>query len=454
MLIDTDTVAAVATAAGRGGIGVVRISGPKAITIAKAMTQSELAPRYAQLRTFHNLAGEAIDKGIALVFESPNSFTGEDVAELHAHGSPVVLDLLVREACLLGARAARPGEFSQRAYLNGKLDLAQAEAIADLINSSTEQAALNATRSLSGAFSKEIKNLIEMVTNLRVYVEAAIDFPEEEIDFIEEGEVADKLSRIVRQLELIKEKARHGSLVQEGMKLVIAGKPNAGKSSLLNTLAGSDKAIVTSVAGTTRDVLREQIQIEGMPIHVFDTAGLRESKDAIEQEGVRRAKHEIASADRVLWVVDDNSDIQARSGSAVVKKDYGLPDNIPVTIVRNKCDLSGSRPALEESSGTVSVVLSAKTGAGLDLLRTHLKASAGLKQSGEGAFSARRRHLLALTAAADFLKQGQRQLHLGSSGELLAEDLREAQKQLGEITGDVSSDQLLGKIFSSFCIGK
>ncbi|MEM6582672.1 MAG: tRNA uridine-5-carboxymethylaminomethyl(34) synthesis GTPase MnmE, partial [Pseudomonadota bacterium] len=331
MLIDSDTVAAVATAVGRGGIGVVRISGPKAIAIAHTITQSVLAPREAQLRTFHNLAGEAIDKGIALVFEAPHSFTGEDVVELHAHGAPVVLDLLVREACALGARAARPGEFSQRAYINGKLDLAQAEAIADLINSSTEQAALNASRSLSGAFSTEIKNLIEMVTNLRVYVEAAIDFPEEEIDFIQEGEVADKLSRIAQQLELIKEKARHGSLVQEGMKLVIAGKPNAGKSSLLNSLAGSDKAIVTSVAGTTRDVLREQIEIEGMPIHVFDTAGLRESKDAIEQEGVRRAKHEIASADRILWVVDDSSDGQAHSSSAVLKQDYALPDSIPVT---------------------------------------------------------------------------------------------------------------------------
>lgn len=395
-----------------------------------------------------------LDSGISLFFPAPNSFTGEDVVELQAHGGPVILDLLLQDIFGRGARQAGPGEFSQRAYLNDKLDLAQAEAIADLINSSTEQAALNASRSLQGAFSCKIDELVAMVTQLRVYVEAAIDFPEEEIDFIEEGEVAAQLQGIITQLQSVLAQARQGSLLREGMKLVIAGKPNAGKSSLLNALSGLDTAIVTAIAGTTRDVLREHIQLDGMPLHVVDTAGLRDSEDEVEREGIRRARLEIASADRILLVIDSSDTAPADMEALLPAEIREQVRDIPVTLVHNKCDLSGRQPGIETQNQYTGVTLSATSGAGLDLLKHHLKDSMGYSEPGEGSFSARRRHLQALESAQRFLLAGQAQLTGAGAGELLAEDLRACQQALGEITGAVSSDELLGNIFSSFCIGK
>ncbi len=419
------------------------------------MTGLELTPRRAHFATFYAESGTPIDSGIALLFPGPRSFTGEHVVELQAHGGPVILDLLLQQACRRGARQAAPGEFSQRAYLNDKIDLAQAEAIADLINSTTEQAALNATRSLQGEFSRRIDELVDKVTQLRIYVEAAIDFPEEEIDFIEEGQVGKQLAAIIEGLGLVLAQARQGSLLQEGMKLVIAGKPNAGKSSLLNALAGADTAIVTAIAGTTRDVLREHIQIDGMPLHIVDTAGLRDSEDEVEREGIRRAWQEMASADRILLVVDDSDPASDDHPDTIwPERHQHLSRSIPVTTIHNKCDLSGHAPLLSTNKDSATVILSAKTGAGMDLLREHLKQCMGYQSEGEGNFSARRRHLQALEAAALCLSNGKQQLTEAGAGELLAEDLRQCQINLGEITGAVSSDELLGKIFSSFCIGK
>lgn len=454
--LDGETIAAIATAPGRGGVGIVRISGGRALQIGRAITRLDPRPRYAHLATFESSEGSRLDSGILLFFPGPNSFTGEDVIELQAHGGPVVLDLLLQESCLHGARLARPGEFSERAYLNNKIDLAQAEAIADLIDSTTRQAALNASRSLQGEFSNKINALVTLVTKLRVYVEAAIDFPEEEIDFIQDGQVEQQLQGIIDQLQAVMKTARQGSLMQEGMKLVIAGKPNAGKSSLLNALSGQDTAIVTAIEGTTRDVLREHIQIDGMPLHIVDTAGLRDSVDEVEQEGIRRAWQEMESADRILLVVDGSasgtSDLEA---SAIwPEKNQHLTRRIPVTIVHNKCDLSHQMPGIDNSQETPIVHLSAKTGLGMDQLKEHLKTSMGYESVGEGSFSARRRHLQSLETAAGFLAAGQSQLLQAGAGELLAEDLRQCQSSLGEITGAVSSDELLGEIFSSFCIGK
>jgi tRNA modification GTPase len=454
--IDTDTIAAVATPPGHGGIGIVRLSGSQALTIAKQLTGRLLTPRHATFSNFCSESGEVIDQGISLYFPGPGSFTGEDVVELQAHGGPVIMDMLLRACYAGGARPARPGEFSERAFLNNKLDLAQAEAIADLINSSTEAAARSAGRSLQGAFSREISKLVEQVTRLRVYVEAAIDFPEEEIDFIGEGQVKARLEHIISQLSSVRRAARQGSLLQEGMKLVIAGRPNAGKSSLLNALAGQDTAIVTPIEGTTRDVLREHIQIDGMPLHIVDTAGLRESADEVEQEGVRRAWQEMETADRILLVVDGSLQSPGENDPDAIwpEKKHNLSRDIPVTIVHNKCDLSGRAAAIVRHGQSTIIELSAKTGAGLDLLRSHLKETMGFDDGGEGRFSARRRHLTSLAKAAGALDRGMSQLVGSSAGELLAEDLRECQEALGEITGVVSSDQLLGEIFSSFCIGK
>jgi tRNA modification GTPase len=418
------------------------------------MTSIRLTPRHAHFSSFCSQDDTLLDTGIALYFPAPHSFTGEDVVELQAHGGPVILDLLLRDVCRRGARQAGPGEFSQRAYLNDKLDLAQAEAIADLINSSTEQAALNASRSLQGEFSSKIDQLVAMVTHLRVYVEAAIDFPEEEIDFIQEGQVAAQLADIIEQLQAVLAQARQGSLLREGMKLVIAGKPNAGKSSLLNALAGVDTAIVTAIAGTTRDVLREHIQLDGMPLHVVDTAGLRDSDDEVEREGIRRAREEIASADRILLVIDGSDPDAAGMDALLPAEIRDQVRDIPVTLVHNKCDLSGRQPGVELLNQYTSIILSATSGAGLELLKNHLKDSMGFVDPGEGTFSARRRHLQALESALGFLLAGQSQLAGVGAGELLAEDLRACQQALGEITGAVSSDELLGNIFSSFCIGK
>ena len=453
--LDTDTITAIATAPGRGGVGIVRVSGPSARSIGEQVSRQSLTPRHAHFCAFVTPDDQRLDEGLVLFFPAPNSFTGEDVVELQGHGGPVVLDMLVKLCCDLGARAARPGEFSERAFLNNKIDLAQAEAIADLINSTTQQAALNASASLQGAFSQRINELVAAVTELRVYVEAAIDFPEEEIDFIEEGAVKARLDGIIDRLQAVYAEARQGALYQEGMKLVIAGAPNAGKSSLLNALAGQESAIVTPIMGTTRDILRENIQIEGMPLHIVDTAGLRDSDDPIEQEGMRRARQEIASADRILLLVDDAAPSQAES-------EYGIPGDseqlltgdIPVTVIRNKADVTGHPVGLDNSRETPTLYLSAKTGQGLAELKQHLLLSMGYEQDTEGKFSARRRHWQALESARTALLTGRDQLLATGAGELLAEDLRRCQQHLGEITGTVSSDDLLGEIFSSFCIGK
>jgi tRNA modification GTPase len=451
-----DTIAAIATPPGRGGVGIVRISGPRAAAIMNQVLGKTIAPRQAVYGPFYertDAGSQAIDNGIALFFPGPHSFTGEDVLELQGHGGPVILDCLLREIVQLGARLARPGEFSERAFLNDKIDLVQAEAIADLIDSASEQAARSALRSLQGEFSRQIDTLIDELTTLRIYVEAAIDFPEEEIDFLADGKVARDVQNLLTQLDRVLLSTRQGALLREGITVVIAGAPNAGKSSLLNALAGKDSAIVTPIAGTTRDVLREFIQIDGLPLHIIDTAGLRDSPDEIEREGIRRAWREIENADHLLLVVD--SQLSASIDLAQLwPPDAPVPlDALPLTIVRNKCDLSNLTPARVIDTPS-TITLSAKTGAGLDLLRQHLKESVGFAASGEGNFLARRRHVDALQQAREYLCNGQQQLLETAAGELLAEDLRLCQRTLGEITGAVSADDLLGKIFSSFCIGK
>jgi tRNA modification GTPase len=454
--LERDTIAAVATAPGRAGVGIIRVSGARALPIATAVCARELQPRHAHFCAFRDTGGTTLDRGIALYFPAPASFTGEDVTEFQAHGGPVILDLLLKTICRLGARLARPGEFSERAFLNDKIDLAQAEAIADLINSTTEQAARNASRSMQGAFSRHIEDLVQLVTSLRVYVEAAIDFPEEEIDFLADGKVEARLQDILQKLEQVLQEAKQGSLIQEGMKIVIAGKPNAGKSSLLNALSGQDTAIVTAIEGTTRDVLREHIQIDGMPLHVVDTAGLRDSGDEVEREGVRRALLEMASADRILLVVDGRETDGHDDVFESIRSEQSrfLPAGVPVTVIRNKCDLTGIEAHFETNGEPPVINLSAKEGAGLELLREHLQACVGYRAGAGGNFSARRRHLQALGAARQCLLAGQQQLLHNGAGELLAEDLRHCQQALGEITGAVTADELLGEIFSSFCIGK
>ncbi|MES2819323.1 MAG: tRNA uridine-5-carboxymethylaminomethyl(34) synthesis GTPase MnmE [Pseudomonadota bacterium] len=450
-----DTIAAVATAQGRGGVGIVRVSGPLAASIAVAVSGRELTPRYAHYGDFADSRGQVLDQGLALYFPGPHSFTGEDVLELQGHGGPVILDLLLRRCLQLGARLARPGEFSERAFLNDKLDLAQAEAIADLIEASSEQAARNAVRSLQGEFSRRVHGLTERLIALRIYVEAAIDFPEEEIDFLADGHVLGLLDGVRDDLAAVLREAGQGALLREGMTVVIAGRPNAGKSSLLNALAGREAAIVTEIAGTTRDVLREHIHLDGMPLHVVDTAGLRDTQDQVERIGVARALEAIAQADRILLVVDSTAP-EALDPFALWPEFLAQrPDPAKVTLIRNKADLSGEPVALATSAdGHVTLSLCAKSSDGLELLREHLKACMGYEQTAESGFSARRRHLEALRMAGDSLEHGRAQLTQAGAGELLAEDLRMAQQALGEITGAFSSDDLLGRIFSSFCIGK
>lgn len=450
-----ETIAAVATAQGRGGVGIVRVSGPQAARIAQAIAGRQLQPRHAHYGPFRDAAGDTLDEGLALYFPGPNSFTGEDVLELQGHGGPVVLDLLLRRCLELGARQARPGEFSERAFLNDKLDLAQAEAIADLIEASSEQAARNALRSLQGEFSRRVQGLTEKLIQLRIYVEAAIDFPEEEIDFLADGHVLGLLDGVRENLSTVLREAGQGALLREGMTVVIAGRPNAGKSSLLNVLAGREAAIVTEIAGTTRDVLREHIHIDGMPLHVVDTAGLRDTDDHVEKIGVERALKAIEEADRVLLVVDATAAESADPFALWPEFLDSRPDPAKVTLIRNKADLSGDTVDLQTSAdGHVTLNLSARSGEGLELLREHLKACMGYEQTAESSFSARRRHLEALRQASSHLEHGRSQLTLAGAGELLAEDLRHAQQALGEITGAFSSDDLLGRIFSSFCIGK
>ncbi|MFP1763526.1 tRNA uridine-5-carboxymethylaminomethyl(34) synthesis GTPase MnmE [Lonsdalea quercina] len=451
----TDTIVAQATPPGRGGVGILRISGSAASAVAQAVLGKLPRPRYADYLPFMDADGSVLDQGIALWFPNPNSFTGEDVLELQGHGGPVILDLLLKRILTLpGVRIARPGEFSERAFLNDKLDLAQAEAIADLIDASSEQAARSAVNSLQGVFSSRIHQLVEALTHLRIYVEAAIDFPDEEIDFLSDGKIEAQLNAVIANLNGVRAEARQGSLLREGMKVVIAGRPNAGKSSLLNALAGREAAIVTDIAGTTRDVLREHIHIDGMPLHIIDTAGLRDANDEVERIGIERAWQEIEQADRVLFMVDGTTTEASEPAALWPEFMARLPKTLPITVVRNKADITGEMLGIEDVSTHSLIRLSARTGEGVDLLRNHLKESMGFTSSTESGFLARRRHLQALERAAEHLEQGRDQLVSAYAGELLAEELRLSQQALSEITGEFTSDDLLGRIFSSFCIGK
>ncbi|MDE1329971.1 tRNA uridine-5-carboxymethylaminomethyl(34) synthesis GTPase MnmE [Vibrio aestuarianus] len=453
--MSTDTIVAQATAPGRGGVGIIRVSGPQAAQVALEVTGKTLKPRYAEYLPFKHQDGSELDQGIALYFPNPHSFTGEDVLELQGHGGPVVMDMLIKRILALsGVRAARPGEFSERAFLNDKMDLTQAEAIADLIDASSEEAAKSALQSLQGQFSKRIHTLVESLIHLRIYVEAAIDFPEEEIDFLADGKVAGDLQTIIDNLAAVRKEANQGAIMREGMKVVIAGRPNAGKSSLLNALSGKDSAIVTDIAGTTRDVLREHIHIDGMPLHIIDTAGLREASDEVEKIGIERAWDEITQADRVLFMVDGTT--TDATDPKEIWPDFvdRLPDNIGMTVIRNKVDQTKEELGICHVNAPTLIRLSAKTGGGVDALRTHLKECMGFAGGNEGGFMARRRHLDALERAAEHLSIGQQQLEGYMAGEILAEELRLSQQHLNEITGEFSSDDLLGRIFSSFCIGK
>lgn len=444
-----DTIAALATPAGRGGVAVLRISGPGAAAIARRVAGPLPDPRRAALRRFRDAAGEVLDEGLVLFFPAPRSFTGEDVVELHGHGGPVVSDLLLAAVLAAGARMAHPGEFSRRAFEHGRMDLAQAEAVADLIESGSAAAARAALRTLRGEFSERVAALAEALTGLRVSVEAALDFPEEEgVDTLSRDRVETRLGALLARLDELAAVAGQGALLREGMTVVLAGEPNAGKSSLLNRLTGQDTAIVSGLPGTTRDVLRERIAIDGLPLHVIDTAGLRDHGDEIELEGMRRTRREMAGADRVLLVVD-----AALTPAGKERPGGALPVGVPVTVVRNKIDLTGEPPGLEQGEPPL-LRLSALTGAGLEALAAHLKACMGYRETAEGALLARRRHLDALARCRTAVAAACRQLLAGGSPELAAEELRLAQRALGEITGQVTSEDLLGRIFASFCIGK
>jgi len=448
-----DTIVAAATPSGVGGIGIVRISGPDVPRIAGKMLGGLPRPRMASLREFHDAAGEPIDTGLALYFPAPASFTGESVLELHGHGGPVVMALLVDAAVSLGSRRAEPGEFSKRAFLNDKLDLAQAEAIADLIGSGTARAARAALRSLSGAFSAAVDALQEQLIRLRLHVEAALDFPEEEIDFLSDEQLGARIDDCDAAFEALREGARAGRLLRDGYQVVIVGRPNVGKSSLLNLLSGQEAAIVTEVAGTTRDILREQIDVDGLLIELIDTAGLRDNPDQIEAEGIRRAREAIKSADAVLWIQDASAKENATENESLAALGEELPADVPVITIRNKIDLIDENPGLQNKR-PLTLNISAKTGAGTDILREQMLKLAGHKDLGEGAFTARRRHIDALGRAEEHFQAGRNALEEAKAGELLAEELRLAQEALGQITGSFTSDDLLGKIFSEFCIGK
>jgi tRNA modification GTPase len=445
-----DTIAAIASAPGRGAVGVIRISGPDVPHIAQEILGFIPTPRLAQVADFRNSNGEALDRGLALYFPAPASYTGEHVLELQGHGGALVMDLLLKRLLELGCRMARPGEFSERAYLNGKIDIAQAEAIADLIDAGTSAAARAAVRSMQGEFSARINALQAQITELRTLVEAAIDFPDEELEFLPGSALGRSMANILTGFETITAAARQGALLREGLNVVIAGKPNAGKSSLLNKLVGDEIAIVTEQPGTTRDVLRQHVHLDGLPLNLIDTAGLRATADVAEAEGVRRAFNELGRADRVLYIVDAAAD-EPLGWRAELEE---LPPGVPVTLVFNKIDLSGVAPRADESHDPPQVFLSAKTGEGVALLREHLKTRAGYVSGDAGALSARRRHLDALRRAQSCVVQAAETLRTTRAFELFAEDLRRAQLALGEITGEFTSDDLLGEIFSSFCIGK
>lgn len=440
--LDIDTIAAVATAPGRGGIGIVRLSGPSAREIAETISHRTLKPRSATFAHFTAADKAIIDSGIVLFFPSPASFTGEDVVELQGHGGPIVLNTVLNRCLALGARQARPGEFSERAFLNDKLDLVQAEAIADLIDAQTQTAARQAQASLQGEFSTAVNTLSQGLLALRIYVEAAIDFPEEEIDFLAEGKVTKQLTDLCHEARTLYENAHRGAIIRSGATVVLAGKPNAGKSSLINRMAGNAIAIVTDIPGTTRDIVRELVEIGGVALRLTDTAGLRATEDTIEAEGVRRAHQAIASADLTLHIIDDNE-----PGSPI--ETSGL-----VIHVYNKIDISGRPPGLVNDAQQPSVAISTKTDAGYTEFEQLLLATLGVHGSDETQFSARERHLVALNSVLATLTTALRQFEASGAGELLAEDLRLANEQLGEITGKVTTEQLLGEIFSSFCIGK
>lgn len=459
-----DTIAAIATPPGNGGVGIIRISGPLVPEIAKHLIRracsqqaggihsipgdnKELTPRLAQYSSFTDDDGSVIDSGIVLYFPSPTSYTGEDILELQGHGGSVVLDMLLRRVLSLGARLANPGEFTERAFLNNKLDLAQAEAVADLIESSTEQSVRSAQKSMQGVFSVQVNELVKELTELRTYVEAAIDFVDEEIDFLTDGVVENRIIKILHRIEQIQQTAQQGRLLRDGMTVVLAGKPNAGKSSLLNALAGHEAAIVTDIAGTTRDVLKERIQLDGMPLHIIDTAGLRDSDNAIEQEGIRRAHQEIKNADKILLLID----AREPEIDSILKT---LPPGGNITRIYNKIDLLGLEPEIKQTELGTQIYLSIKTGDGMELLKQHLKQSVGFNEATDNVFIARRRHIEALNKGREFVGSALNQLRNSQAGELVAEDLRQAQMSLAEITGKFTSDDLLGKIFSSFCIGK
>jgi tRNA modification GTPase len=448
----TDTIVAAATPPGRGGIGIVRLSGPKVPEFAAIVLGELPLPRRAAFVRFLDGRQEPIDAGLALFFPAPHSYTGEHVLELHGHGGPLVVEALIARILELGARRAYPGEFTQRAFLNDKLDLAQAEAIADIIDAGSREAVRAAMRSLQGEFSNMVRGLTEAVIELRMYVEAAIDFPEEEIDFLADRELAQRFQTVRDHCDGVEQSARQGRLLREGMTVVIAGRPNAGKSSLLNRLAGYDAAIVTSIPGTTRDIVRERIDIDGMPLHILDTAGLRQAAgDEVEAEGIRRAQAEMHRADRLLFVIDV---IEDPTGRAFSEERQRLPSDVPVTLVFNKCDQAVALPVADTISGPPRITISAHTGAGLDLLRAHLKSCMGYQTLDAGTVSARQRHLDALARARRHIEEAARQLQERRAGELVAEDLRVAQEALSEITGEFTSDDLLGRIFSGFCIGK
>jgi len=449
-----DTIAALATAAGRGGVGIVRISGPNALSIAESILKFTPKNRFAHYCDFFDSEQQRLDQGIALYFKGPHSFTGEDIVELQAHGGPVILDLLLKSIVSLGGRLAQAGEFSQRAFFNDKLDLVQAEAISDLINSTSEQAARSALRSLQGEFSKQVNDIVADLIKLRIFVEAAIDFPEEEVDFLAESHVLEQVDALISILKKLIKNANQGALLTEGMRVVIAGRPNAGKSSLLNALAGKDSAIVTDIEGTTRDVLKEQINIDGMPLHIIDTAGLRDSEDKVELIGIDRAWQEIEQADRILLVTDASTSSSENMSEFWPEFIDRLSRTNHLTLVRNKVDKLGEEASINIDGPYPVVSMSAKSKLGLSTLQEHLKECVGYEAGNEGTFTARRRHLEALNQALDAIFIGRAQLVEMNAGELLAEELRIAQDALGEITGKFRPDDLLGEIFSSFCIGK
>jgi tRNA modification GTPase len=445
------TIAAQATPPGQGGVGIIRVSGPLCINIAKQILKKTPSARYAHYGSFYS-EEQIIDQGIALFFPGPHSFTGEDVLELQAHGGQIILDELLKQVVSCGAILAEPGEFTKRAFLNEKIDLTQAEAIADLISASSAQAARAAMQSLQGKFADKINQLVVAILELRKYVEAALDFPDEEIDFLAQSHVQENLQQLITQVTQIQKTAQQGAILQAGMTVVIAGLPNAGKSSLLNCLAGKETAIVTDIAGTTRDILREHIHIDGLPLHIIDTAGLHINADKVEQEGIRRALAQIAAADRVLLVVDSTK-TNSNDLHKLWPHDIGpCPELNKITLVRNKIDLQPNVPT--DITPCPVIAISAQTGAGIDHLRAHLKTCMGYEGTTESQFSARRRHLHALERALTALENGHVQLVKYHAGELLAQELREAHEALGEITGKFTADDLLGEIFSSFCIGK